>query len=112
MAKLRWGLIGASTIAAERMIGAFRANGVEAVAVMSTNADRVASYAKKHGIAHATTSLKERVDSKDIDGRPRPTDVAGVTNRFGAFDLGAFEMQPITDRIFANGYGDLFLLAQ
>ena len=47
MAKLRWGLIGASTIAAEHMIGAFRANGGEAVAVMSTNADRAASLRKK-----------------------------------------------------------------
>ena len=56
MAKLRWGLIGASTIAAEHMIGAFRANGGEAVAVMSTNADRATSYAKKHAIAHATTA--------------------------------------------------------
>ena len=46
MAKLRWGLIGASTIAAEHMLGAFRANGGEAVAVMSTNADRAATYAK------------------------------------------------------------------
>ena len=67
MAKLRWGLIGASTIAAEHMIGAFRDNGGEAVAVMSTNADRATSYAKTHGIAHATTSLKELVESKDVD---------------------------------------------
>jgi 1,5-anhydro-D-fructose reductase (1,5-anhydro-D-mannitol-forming) len=67
MATLRWGLIGASTIAAEHMIGAFRANGGEAVAVMSTNADRATSYAKKHGIAQATTSLKELVDSRDVD---------------------------------------------
>jgi 1,5-anhydro-D-fructose reductase (1,5-anhydro-D-mannitol-forming) len=67
MATLRWGLIGASTIAAEHMIGAFRANGGEAVAVMSTNADRATSYAKKHGIARATTSLKELVESKDVD---------------------------------------------
>jgi predicted dehydrogenase len=67
MMKLRWGLIGSSTIAAEHMIGAFRANGGEAVAVMSTNADRAASYAKKHGIAYATTSLKELVESKDVD---------------------------------------------
>ena len=68
MTNLRWGLIGASTIAAEHMIGAFRANGGEAVAVMSTNADRGASYAKKHGIAHATTSLKELVE---LQGRGR-----------------------------------------
>src|SRR6185312_14455288 len=67
MAKLRWGLIGASTIAAEHMLGAFRANGGEAVAVMSASAERAASYAKKHGIAHATTSLKELVESKDVD---------------------------------------------
>jgi 1,5-anhydro-D-fructose reductase (1,5-anhydro-D-mannitol-forming) len=65
--KLRWGLIGASTIAAEHMIGAFRANGGEAVAVMSANADRAAAYAKKHGIAHATTSLKELVECEDVD---------------------------------------------
>ena len=35
---LRWGLIGASTIAAEHMIGAMRDNGGEVVAVMSANA--------------------------------------------------------------------------
>ena len=51
MTGLRWGLIGASTIAAEHMIDAFRANGGEAVAVMSTNAERAAQYAAKHGIA-------------------------------------------------------------
>ena len=67
MARLRWGLIGASTIAAEHMLAAFRANGGEAVAVMSTNADRAVSYAKKHGIAHSTTSMKDLVDSKDVD---------------------------------------------
>jgi 1,5-anhydro-D-fructose reductase (1,5-anhydro-D-mannitol-forming) len=67
MTKLRWGLIGASTIAAEHMIGALRANGAEAVAVMSTNADRAAAYASKHGIARATTSLRELVESKDVD---------------------------------------------
>jgi 1,5-anhydro-D-fructose reductase (1,5-anhydro-D-mannitol-forming) len=67
MTKLRWGLIGASTIAAEHMIGAFRANGGEAVAVMSSNADRAAAYARKHAIAHATTSLNELVESKGVD---------------------------------------------
>jgi 1,5-anhydro-D-fructose reductase (1,5-anhydro-D-mannitol-forming) len=67
MTKLRWGLIGASTIAAEHMIGAIRANGGEVVAVMSANVDRAASYAKTHGIAHATTSLKELIESKNVD---------------------------------------------
>jgi 1,5-anhydro-D-fructose reductase (1,5-anhydro-D-mannitol-forming) len=67
MTGLRWGLIGASTIAAEHMIDAFRANGGKAVAIMSTNAERAKSYAKKHGVAHATTSLKELIESKDVD---------------------------------------------
>src|SRR5271166_2245527 len=67
MTKLRWGLIGASTIAAEHMIGAFRANGGEVVSVMSSNADRAARYAREHGIGHATTSLADLVASKEID---------------------------------------------
>ncbi len=64
MTKLRWGLIGASTIAAEHMIGAFRANGGEVVSVMSTNAARAAKYAREHGIEHATTSHADLVASK------------------------------------------------
>ncbi len=67
MTKLRWGLIGASAIAAERMIRAFRANGGEAVAVLSANAERAAAYAGKHAIARATTSLNELVESQDVD---------------------------------------------
>jgi 1,5-anhydro-D-fructose reductase (1,5-anhydro-D-mannitol-forming) len=67
MTTLRWGLIGASTIAAEHMIGAVRANGGEAVAVMSASAERAAAYARKHGVAHATTRLRDLVDSKDVD---------------------------------------------
>ena len=67
MTKLRWGLIGASTIAAEHMIDSFRANGGEIVSVMSTDADRAAKYAREHGIAHATTSLADLVASKEID---------------------------------------------
>lgn len=56
MTKLRWGLIGASTIAAEHMIGAIRANGGEVVTVMSANAERARKYAREHDIAHATTN--------------------------------------------------------
>ena len=63
MSNLRLGLIGASTIGAEHMIGAFRAHGGDPVAVMSTNGDRAESNAKKHRIAHATTSVKELVES-------------------------------------------------
>jgi 1,5-anhydro-D-fructose reductase (1,5-anhydro-D-mannitol-forming) len=67
MTGLRWGLIGASTIAAEHMIDAFRANGGEVTAVMSANPERAAQYAVKHGIARSTSTLKKLVDSKDVD---------------------------------------------
>jgi 1,5-anhydro-D-fructose reductase (1,5-anhydro-D-mannitol-forming) len=67
MTGLRWALVGASTIAAEHMIDAFRTNGGEAVAVMSTNADRAAQYAAKHNIAKSTTDLNALVEDKDID---------------------------------------------
>lgn len=67
MTTLRWGLIGASTIAAEHMIRAFRENGGEVVSVMSANADRAAKYANEHGIARSTTSLADLVGSKDVD---------------------------------------------
>jgi 1,5-anhydro-D-fructose reductase (1,5-anhydro-D-mannitol-forming) len=65
--ELRWGLIGASTIAAEHMIGAFRANGCEVVSVMSASADRALKYAREHRIPRATASLEELVASKDVD---------------------------------------------
>jgi 1,5-anhydro-D-fructose reductase (1,5-anhydro-D-mannitol-forming) len=67
MTPLRWGLVGASTIAAEHMIDAFRANGGDAVAVMSSNADRAAQYAAKHNITKSTTDLNALVEDKDID---------------------------------------------
>jgi 1,5-anhydro-D-fructose reductase (1,5-anhydro-D-mannitol-forming) len=49
------------------MIGAFRANGGEVVAVMSANADRAARFADEHRVARATTRLEELVQSSDID---------------------------------------------
>ncbi|THD42622.1 MAG: Gfo/Idh/MocA family oxidoreductase [Bradyrhizobium sp.] len=67
MTGLRWGLIGASTIAAEHMIDAFRANGGDAVAVMSANAGRAAQYAAQHDIVKATTDLDELLGAKNID---------------------------------------------
>ena len=49
------------------MIDAFRANGGEVVAVMSTNADRAAKFAEEHQIARTTTSLEDLVQSNDVD---------------------------------------------
>jgi 1,5-anhydro-D-fructose reductase (1,5-anhydro-D-mannitol-forming) len=67
MTGLRWGLVGASTIAAEHMIAAFRANGGEAAAVMSSSPERAADFARKHGIARATSRLEELVGAGDVD---------------------------------------------
>ncbi|MBV1707288.1 MAG: Gfo/Idh/MocA family oxidoreductase [Hyphomicrobiales bacterium] len=64
---LRWGLIGASTIASEHMIGAMRANGGEVVAVLSSDKARGEAYAGKHNIGRATTALADLVESSDID---------------------------------------------
>lgn len=53
-----WGLIGASTIAAEHMIEAIRAQpGHAVVAVASSSAERGRAYADKHGIAAAYASV-------------------------------------------------------
>jgi 1,5-anhydro-D-fructose reductase (1,5-anhydro-D-mannitol-forming) len=67
MTGLRWGLIGASTIAAQHMIAAIRANGGEAVAVMSASADRATRFARDHGIARGTAKLDDLLGSDDID---------------------------------------------
>jgi len=53
-----WGLIGASTIAKEHMIGAIRAQGGEAVAVMSSDAARGRAYAAENGIARSYDSVE------------------------------------------------------
>ncbi|AWC22647.1 1,5-anhydro-D-fructose reductase [Aminobacter sp. MSH1] len=63
----RWGLIGASTIAKEWVIGAIRATGGEVVSVMSTNAERGRAYAEANGIAKSVTSLDGIVGDPGID---------------------------------------------
>ena len=64
---LRWGLIGASTIASEHMIGAIRANGGEVVAVLSSDASRGRNYSETRGIPRSTTELAALVEAPDID---------------------------------------------
>lgn len=57
MSGVRWGLIGASTIAREWVIGAIRATGGEVAAVLSSDAARGESYAREFGIPRSTTDL-------------------------------------------------------
>ena len=55
-----WGLIGASTIGAEHMIGAIRAqSGHDVKTVLSSSAARGRAYADGNGVEQATTSLEE-----------------------------------------------------
>jgi len=57
MNQVRWGLIGASTIAREWVIDAIRATGGEVVAVMSGDPERANRFAAEKGITTAVTSL-------------------------------------------------------
>lgn len=65
---MRWGLIGASTIAAEHMIGAFRAQpGGEILWVVSGKAGHAADYAARHGIPRSTTDLSEMLADPQVE---------------------------------------------
>lgn len=61
---VKWGLIGASTIARQFMISAIRAQqNSEIAAVMSSNPERATSYAKENGIPLAVSTLDELLGS-------------------------------------------------
>ena len=65
---VRWGFIGASTIAREHVLNAVRAHGEgEVVAIMSSDAERARSFAAANDIATATTTLDDLVKAPDID---------------------------------------------
>ena len=64
---LRWALIGASDIAATRMIPAFRTAGHEVVVVQSGSPEWAHAYAGTHGIDAWTTSVAEAVGRADVD---------------------------------------------
>lgn len=64
---IKWGLIGASTIAKEWVIDAIRATGGEVVCVMSTSATRGAAYAAENTIACSVTSVDALINDPEID---------------------------------------------
>jgi 1,5-anhydro-D-fructose reductase (1,5-anhydro-D-mannitol-forming) len=66
--KLRWGLIGASDIAATRMIPAINAQPDSVVhSVVSGNADHAKSYAKKNSIPIVHENLESFLADPDLD---------------------------------------------
>ncbi len=64
---MRWGLIGASTIASEHVIGAIRAQGGEILSVLSSDPTRGAEYAARHGIGRATGDLVDLLGEQGLD---------------------------------------------
>jgi len=66
MAALRWGLIGASDVAATRMIPAMRRLGHEVVAVGDPTPDWAATYAERNGIPISGT-VEELAARDDVD---------------------------------------------
>lgn len=65
---LGWAVVGASTIAAEWMIDAIRAQGdSDVVAVMSATAERGAAFAQRHAIARSCDSIDALLADPDVD---------------------------------------------
>jgi 1,5-anhydro-D-fructose reductase (1,5-anhydro-D-mannitol-forming) len=66
--KTGWGLIGASTIAKEWMIGAIRTqDDSEVVAVMSGSAERGAAFARENGIPRSYDSVEKLLADPAVD---------------------------------------------
>lgn len=64
---VRWGLIGASTIAREWVIDAIRKTGGEVVSVLSSNPVRGAEYAAANGIPNVAADLASLIADPAID---------------------------------------------
>ena len=63
----RWALLGASDIAATRVIPAIRAHGGHISVVQSGDRDWAATYADDNAIGEWTTSVEDAVDRDDVD---------------------------------------------
>lgn len=65
---MRWGLVGASNIAANHMIAAIRAaEDAEIAWVVSGRAGHAAGYAERHGLPHHGTDLAAMLSSQPVD---------------------------------------------
>ncbi len=64
---LRWALVGASDIAATKVLPAIRAAGDTAVVVRSGNAEHATAWAAEHGVPDAVTDLAAALGRDDVD---------------------------------------------
>ena len=67
MGTLRWGLVGASDIAATRMIPAMRRLGHQIAAVCSADAEHAAAYAGQQQISFSTSEIDALLSRDDVD---------------------------------------------
>jgi 1,5-anhydro-D-fructose reductase (1,5-anhydro-D-mannitol-forming) len=65
--RMRWALIGASTIARQYMIGAIRAQHGEIVHVVSGSAERAQAFAQEQGIPRSGDDLAALLAATDVD---------------------------------------------
>ena len=63
--RLKWALIGASTMAGGRFLAALRAEGQEVVSIYSSSAARAATFASQHGLGRPTDDLSAALDGVD-----------------------------------------------
>jgi 1,5-anhydro-D-fructose reductase (1,5-anhydro-D-mannitol-forming) len=64
---MKWGLVGASTIASEYVIGAIRARGHEIATVLSSDPARGADYASRHEIPESAANLDALLETPGIE---------------------------------------------
>lgn len=64
--RIRWGLLGASTIARERIVNAIRSNGGDVASVYSSDQERADEFADTLGIVRRTTDLGALFDHCDV----------------------------------------------
>jgi 1,5-anhydro-D-fructose reductase (1,5-anhydro-D-mannitol-forming) len=64
---MRWALLGASDIAATRILPALRSIGDVAQVVRSRDQGHASRWASRHGVSGAVTDLYEAVDRRDVD---------------------------------------------
>lgn len=68
ISSFRWGLVGASDIAATRLIPAMRALGQQVSAVSSSAGPHARAFAETHGIAAVHSDLRDMLARDDVDG--------------------------------------------
>lgn len=67
MQPVRWGFIGASTVAHEHMVNAVRLAGHEVAAIASGSLARAQAFAAEHGIGFATDSVDTLLARPDVE---------------------------------------------